>query len=74
MSGGEESAIRVPVLSLDRWVCCEVDGCWTRVLPGYLPRCRSHGGDSPAEVPYDPEGNAGITLVDRAAFAWEPWD
>lgn len=73
MSSGEADGLRIPHLSLDRWVTCDVDGCFTRVLPAFT-RCREHGGDSPAEIPYDPEGNAGITLVDRAAFVWEPWE
>lgn len=72
MSSGEADAIRIPRLSLDRWATCEVDGCFTRILPT-SSRCREHGGDSPAEIPYDPEGHAGITLVDPSAFEWEPW-
>lgn len=71
MSSGE--ADRVPILSLDRWVKCDVDGCFTRVLPGHV-RCRAHGGESPAEEPYDPTGETAITLTDPTAFVWEPWD
>ena len=73
MSSGESDGLPVPRISIDRMPICEVDGCHTRLVPGWA-RCSEHGGDPPAEIKSDEWGETGITVTDPSAFVWEPWE